>query len=95
MYVCLHTLADVRVFTYVSRCTCIRPSSISRNPPANVAHCNTNDATRKLKPRLLNPYFFKNVIKNPKPMNIITCTSWNTVDQNVLKYTCNGKLYIW
>ena len=24
------------------------------------------------------PYFFRNVIKNPKPIKIITWTSWNT-----------------
>ena len=24
------------------------------------------------------PYFFRKVIRKPKPMKIITCTSWNT-----------------
>ena len=27
----------------------------------------------------LNPYFFKKVIKKPKPMKIMTWTSWNTL----------------
>ena len=33
-----------------------------------------------------NPYFFKNVIRKPKPMKIITCTSWNAKEEQKFSY---------
>ena len=30
----------------------------------------------------LSPYFFRKVIKKPKPMKIMTWTSWNTETEN-------------
>ncbi|TNN76160.1 hypothetical protein EYF80_013691 [Liparis tanakae] len=43
-------------------------------------HCRPKAARSKLMPTLLNPYLFRNVIRNPKPMKIMTWTSWNTGD---------------
>ena len=35
----------------------------------------------KLRPTALRPYLFKNIIRKPKPIKIMTCTSWNTAKE--------------
>ncbi len=64
--------------TYLTILICILPWWRCRKPPKSIAHCRTNAATNMFKPIAPNPYFLRNVIRKPKPMNIITCTSWNT-----------------
>ena len=46
----------------------------------SVAHWITTAERRKLYVIEPNPYFFKKHIKKPKPKNIMTWTSWNSVD---------------
>lgn len=51
---------------------------MSNKPLNSMLHCRTKEASKKLKPTALYPYFFKNTIKNPNPINTITWISWNT-----------------
>lgn len=60
--------------------TLILPSSRCHRPCVRRPHCRPKAARSKLKPTLLKPYLFRNVIRNPKPMKIMTWTSWNTGD---------------
>lgn len=53
-----------------------------------------NDATKKLNPTALNPYFLRNVIKNPKPTNIITWISWNTEMRKKTKIQLEHSIFI-
>lgn len=56
----------------------ILPSSRSHIPCMRRPHCRPKAARSKLTPTLLNPYLFRKVIRKPKPMKIMTWTSWNT-----------------
>lgn len=47
-----------------------------KKPCIRVAHCREKAAIRKLKPTLPKPYFCRKVMRKPKPMKIITWTSW-------------------
>ena len=49
-----------------------------KNPFTRMAHWMDRLAIRKLNPTAPNPYFFRKVMRKPKPMKIITWTSWNT-----------------
>ena len=49
-----------------------------KNPWTNVKISIANAEQIRFKDTADNPYFFKNVIRNPKPMKIMTWTSWNT-----------------
>lgn len=60
-----------------------------------MAHCAQKDARRRLMLTAEYPYRFKNVIKNPKPMQIITCTSWKPAkDKPYWKQNINENLFI-
>lgn len=44
-----------------------------------MCHCSTRAAMKNVTLTAEYPYFFRKVIRNPNPMNIITWTFWNTV----------------
>lgn len=54
------------------------PPSRCQMPCMRSPHCKPKAASSRLTPTLLNPYFLRNVMRKPKPMKIITWTSWNT-----------------
>ena len=58
-----------------------------RIPRMMTPHWTTRAARRKFIPTAEKPYFFRNVIRNPNPTNIITFTSWNTATPF---FTSNG-----
>lgn len=66
--------------TYLKMLILIFPSSRCHMPCMRRPHCRPKAARSKLMPTLLNPYLLRKVIRNPKPMKIMTCTSWNTAD---------------
>lgn len=51
------------------------PSPLWRNPCIRVPHWRPKAAMSMLIPTLVNPYFFRKVIRKPNPINIITWTS--------------------
>lgn len=62
------------VVVYLSKVTgMVGRSRVSSKAPLQMrAHWTMAAASRKLKPTALNPYFRRNVIRNPNPMKIIT-----------------------
>jgi len=53
----------------------IFPSWRWKKPIVRVAHWRQTTAQSMFRETALRPYFFRNVIRKPKPMKIITCTS--------------------
>ena len=53
----------------------ILPSVRCQKPCIRRPHCSPKAARSKLTPTLLNPYRFRKVMRKPKPMKIMTCTS--------------------
>ena len=49
-----------------------------KKPMTSVAHCRESTAHIMFRDTAERPYFLRNVIRKPKPMKIITWTSWNT-----------------
>lgn len=64
--------------SYLRMSILILPWSRCQMPCMRRPHCRPKAARSKLTPTLLNPYLFRKVIRNPKPMKIMTWTSWNT-----------------
>ncbi len=58
--------------SYLKMLILILPSSMCQNPCMRRPHCRPKAARSMLMPTLLNPYRFRKVIRNPKPMNIMT-----------------------
>lgn len=58
----------------------ILPWSRCQMPCMRRPHCRPKAARSRLTPTLLNPYRFRKVMRKPKPMKIMTWTSWNTAD---------------
>ena len=69
--------------------TCIFPSCMCKKPLNSMCHWSTKAAMTMLSPTAENPYRRRNVMRNPKPMKIITCTSWNTTRRE------RNKDFIW
>lgn len=59
----------------------ILPWSKCQKPCMRRPHCRPKAARSRLTPTLLNPYRFRKVMRKPKPMKIMTWTSWNTAER--------------
>lgn len=57
---------------------------VANQPLTKVDHSITKQVNRKLNPTEPNPFRCKNVMRNPKPISIMTCISWYTVNINKL-----------
>ena len=51
-----------------------------------VAHCSDITAHIMLSETAESPYFLRKVMRKPKPMKIITWTSWNTEQGDIDEY---------
>lgn len=60
----------------------ILPWSKCQMPCMRRPHCRPKAARSRLTPTLLNPYRFRKVMRKPKPMKIMTWTSWNTAEMS-------------
>lgn len=61
--------------SYFKMLILILPSSRCQMPCMRRPHCSPKAARSRLTPTLLNPYRLRKVIRNPKPMKIMTWTS--------------------
>lgn len=74
--------------TYLSMVTWIFPlSPLCKNPCIRVPHWRPKAAMSMLIPTLVNPYFFRKVIRKPNPINIITWTSLKSERRRCLTVT--------
>lgn len=63
---------------YLKMLIVILPWCMCQKPCMRRPHCSPKAASSRLTPTLLKPYRLRNVMRNPKPMKIMTWTSWNT-----------------
>lgn len=73
--------------------TGIFPFFMCQNPCIRIPHWRPKAAMSMLKPTLLNPYFFRKVIRKPNPTNIITWTSWKSERKTCLRR--DGEEWLW
>lgn len=71
-----------RSWTYLKMLILILPWSKCQMPCMRKPHCRPKAARSRLMPTLLNPYRFRKVMRKPKPMKIMTWTSWNTAEMS-------------
>lgn len=71
----------------------IFPFFMCQNPCIRIPHWRPKAAMSMLKPTLLNPYFFRKVIRKPNPTNIITWTSWKSERKTCLCRDCEEWLW--